>query len=277
MRASKVSFRTPDNGSIVVERPTHGVLERALTDAHAARDIQNIGLAAYEASQWVQDIAAQNSMDSMDLALRVKAFNTGGLPRQIKRIEASGKHRKKVEYWFGEHIEPRPDPISADSTSFDYMPQGWPHGFAKVEQQGGRDNPLLRAGQYLSRVGLYVCLHDLNVMPEKQGKGLGTAIAYTALRDQPKHLKSSLHTAANNEPMRAFAAKYGYIETDEYMDTDLFNGISAPFVRYEANSVHNVLRRMEVTNPWLGSAEGESTFWRMLDEQDAEQLSLYAH
>lgn len=278
MRASKVFYRqsVAPEGALVLERPTHGELSRALTDVDAAADVQRIGFAAWRASQWAAELAVQNGIEVDDLVRR--AFDPSSnekISRQQERIRASAHLGRRTEYWFGEAPKPLPDGVPITKLPLhEYMATGEPNGFVKIEQQGGNNNRLLRAGQYLARRGLYVCLNDMNIVPEKQGKRLGTALAYVGLSDQPRHLKSSLYTATNNKPMRTWAEKYGYHVTDEYIDEDLFENVPAPFVRYEANSVHQVLRRMEQANPWLEKGERSSTLGRVMREHENEILSL---
>jgi ribosomal protein S18 acetylase RimI-like enzyme len=278
MRASKVVYKgVPAQGSFIIERPSHGELRHAITVDHAAHDIQRIGFGAWSTGAWAKETAQKYGVTPEVLV--AGAFDPASpakIKRQKERLESSRHLGRRVEYWFGEHLRPFPtDKKPSEIRNLgDYFPTGQPDGFVKIEHQGGSNNRLMRASQMLSRQGLYVCLHDINVIPDKQGKGLGTALAYTGLSDQPRHLKSSLYTAADNEPMRAFAEKYGYYATDEYIDDELFPGVEVPFIRYQANSVHQVLRRMESKNAWLVNGESSSLLGRMMDEQIDEEMSL---
>lgn len=281
MKAALVNYPqsiTPEGG-FVIERPSHGQLERAMTDYDAAETIQSIGYQAWSNSGWVQEIAATHDLDPGQLTRR--AFNLDrAVPKveeQLKRVEKSDRLRNRaVIYWFGEVLKVWPEGVSFSDlpgNPWTYFAQGYPHGFIKIERQAS-NNRLLYVAKRAANLGISACIHDINVVPEMQGKGLGTAMAYVGLEEQPKDMKSSLYTAANNEPMRAWAEKYGYKVKDEYEDNDLFDGISVPFVHYAAKSVRSVLRRMLDINPWLDKGKKTSMLGRVMDEWETEMMSI---
>jgi len=281
MRAALVNYPqsvTPEGG-LVIERPSHGLLKRAMTDYEAAETIQSIGYQAWSNSGWVQEIAAAHNIDPNQLTKRVFSLDRSmhKVQKQQERVEKSDRlGNQAATYWFGEVLKLWPEGVSFNDlpgNPWSYFAQGYPHGFVKIERQAS-NNRLLYVAKRAANLGISACLHDINVVPEMQGKGLGTAMAYVGLEDQPKNMKSSLYAAASNEPMRAWAEKYGYRVKDEYEDTDLFDGISVPFVQYSAKSVRSVLRRMLDTNPWLDKGTKTSMLGRFMDEMDTEMMSM---
>ncbi len=280
MRAALVRYSSDVAPTgMIIERPSHGELKHALTDTDAARDIQKIGFEAWRRSDWLRNLARANNMAPDALASRAFDPNKPDkVTEQYDRVKASADMGKRVVYWFGEALKPFPKNwdgsiLSLPDNSFSYFPQGWPHGFAKIEQKGLRGGRVLQTAQRLANIGARVCLHDLDVLPDHQGKGLGTAIAYVGLGDQPQRLPSTLDTPLANTPMIAWAEKYGYHLRDEYTDTELFAGVAVNVGHFVADSVGAVRESMELLHPWLAKGDRESMLARVLDEGEAEMIS----
>lgn len=279
MRFAKLSYPesvTPEGG-LVIQRPSHGDLERAVSDENAAHDIQRAGYDAWRSSEWLIEAAHEHGIDPDQLA--AQAFDPTSrvkLATQHNRIAKADEPR--VVYWLGEVLKRfdssnrRPGDDDTPRIQWDSFPTGRVDGFAKIERQGYRDPKLLAVAQGITGLGIYVCLHDLNVTPQKQGQGLGTALAYAGLVTQPQRLKSSLYTTANNAQMRAWAEKYGYRPTDEYEDNALL-GTPVHCIRYEAPSVGEVVNLMREAKPWLAKGTPQRMFSLMLDEVDTEMMS----
>jgi len=288
MRTAKVQYShsvMPEGGALSIERPSHGELKHAMSDRQAAASVQSIGYEAWSQSEWMATLASEYQIDAGELASR--AFNPNSkvkVDKQYARINKSAGLGRRVVYWFGEALEPIPQDVKnrepGAKSIFDYMPSGYPDGFAKIEQDGITKIPGLRLAQRASGLGIYACIHDLNVDPSKQGKGLGTALAYVGLSDQPQHIKSSLYVSANNYPARAWAEKYGYKPTEEYEDAKLLSieasQIIVPFVRYEADSVGLVREKMTAAHPWLAEGARSSMLGRVFDEGTDEVISMNA-
>jgi GNAT superfamily N-acetyltransferase len=255
---------------MVIEQPTHRELRYAISDQEAAHFIQTIGHKAWTKSDWLQQLARLHDLEPSALAAR--AFdpkNNDKVKQQFNRVQASGHMGRQVVYWLGETMKPWPEhwdgnPATLPDNLFSYGVRGWPHGFAKIEQQGRQGGRLAQTAQRVANIGIWVCLHDLDVLPEHQGKGLGTAMAYVGLSDQPQRLPSSLYTPLANAPMRAWAEKYGYTLREEYIDTELLGDVAVDFGHYVANSVGAVRERMEAAQPWLTQGNKVSVFARKL-------------
>jgi GNAT superfamily N-acetyltransferase len=263
---------------MIIERPSHGRLRYAINDSDAARKIQEIGQAAWANSDWLAQIAIDNEFTPDSLASRVfNPLNSSKVEEQFKRVKASAYAGQRATYWIGETLKPYPEDWNGDFLDIPggvmpYLPQGKPHGFAKIEQQGGSGWRVIRAAQKLANVGIWVCLHDLDILPEYQGKGLGTALAYEGLRGQPQYLPSSLYAPLANEPIRFWAGKYGYRMCDEFEDTSVFGGLSVDFGHYVADSVGAVCERMVAVNPWLNDGTRESMSDLIQYEREVEVI-----
>lgn len=217
--------------------------DRHLTNQQIARAIQWVGNVAYTASNWLDK--ASRSNDTQEVANQVfDPLDYDHMNAQRERVAMSVRSGRRVQYLLGSLGGfMNPENGQTDSTRTD--------GFIKVEQQGRRFDSLHHTARTLSRAGVYACIHDLNVHPRAQGKGVATALTYAALSDQPKRLKVSLYTAQANEPMVNWATKYGFRETDTYDDAALVEGLVIPFARYEAPSVAGVLERIDASHPFF--------------------------
>ena len=80
MKAALVNYPqsiTPE-GELIIERPSHGSLEHAMTDYDAAETIQSIGYQAWSNSGWVQEIAADLREQEEHLKW-IEAYQAGDL------------------------------------------------------------------------------------------------------------------------------------------------------------------------------------------------------
>ena len=243
---------------LTLARPDFGVLQHGLDAETAARAIQQIGHDAWLDSGWLQALGRSNQIAASWLARQV--FNPNDPARlkpQIERVARSEQQGFEVAYWLGTAKDARAGASQPAAAGINQPQDGMQyHGFIKIEQQGGRSSRLARLAQRAANVGIYACIHDLNVVPNRQGMGLATALAYAALSEQPARMSTSLYVADANRPMKNWAHKFGYYVTDEYEDTDTFTGASLLMLHYIAPSVGRVLQRMTTVHPWLtrGSA-----------------------
>jgi hypothetical protein len=244
MSLARVEFKPNATDDVMrVERALHGEIVEAPTDTQLGKAIQRVGFAAWRNTEWAQRIASQNGMSVDDLVAR--AFNPQSphmCRMQTKRVRDSA-HSRRTEYWSAE-ILPRSDDGQV------HTPGDTICGFVKVSQERV-GNRVTRALQRSTGTGGNVCLHDIDVMPAYQRSGMGTALAYVALGDQPRHLGVSMDIGAGNEPMSQWAYKYGFCPTEEIHDTELFDGVEAVFIRHRAPSVNFVLNTMVQHEPWL--------------------------
>lgn len=225
-----------------------------ITQENPAKDaskIQKIGYQAYLNSPWLKTLAKQSGFnDEYVSSLAFDPNDTDKLKVQEKRVKQSIKLGSKVMYWIVHRHEW--ESSEADEVILPgEVPRYQNIGFVKLEQQGYNRNPAKHLIQAVTKHGVYACLHDINIVPGHQRKGLATALAYAALSSQPLDMPSSLYTAYSNIAMRNWAVKYGYTLTDSYDDNTLFNGLSVASIRYEAPTVGLVLARMAKNNEWL--------------------------
>lgn len=215
--------------------PEH--LEKHSINRDIAHSIQWVGNVAYRHSDWLHEIADQHNVSSADLAAQIfDPKDRDRLAMQRQRVSDSVDKGNKVQYLVGSLAGSVQQELTQAITKH-------PHGFIKIERQPSvsRVQQLVRT---IAHRGVYACIHDLNVHPDVQRQGIASTMAYVALCAQPKHLKASLYTPQNNAPMVAWAKKYGFNQTDQYENTSLIDGLTIPFVRYEAPSVASVVKKL---------------------------------
>lgn len=197
-----------------------------------AADIQHVGSQAWENSDWLQELAQNTQISAGSLARQ--AFDPESAEKITAQVDRLSKIGRGVIYWTAKTY--------GSENSSDVV------GFAKAELEVNGNFVVKGIKRALGKT--YVCLHDVNVLPEVQGNGIGSALAYQALGHFNPRLRSSLYAAANNLPMRNWAIANGYMVTDIFNGHHLFHA-PTDAVRYQADSLAEVRSLLEEKYPWL--------------------------
>lgn len=255
MRASEITIINSQAAiEYQLERPTHGQLPEAMTDTEAAFAIQRVGQQAWAASEWL-DTEASSSYTETPTTLTKELFdptNNRLLDAQIQKVQQAQSKDGRVEYFLGTTRSLIPGTKTFMDT-VSPLTSSAVEGFVKITRDGERAGAI-KYVQRATGLGMYACIHDVSVVPSAQRKGLATTLIHAGLSNQPNGLRSSLYTALSNEPMIAWADRYGYYQTDEYEESDLFTALTVPFARFEAARVGQVLEAIEADRPELTRA-----------------------
>src|SRR3989344_5656411 len=157
---------------INISRPTEGYVLSGPTIMENAVSIQWVGYEAWRNAGFVRRIADRYyGLTSDDVA--AKAFDPNSIEKvnqQYDKILKSLKMGRRMVYWFGDYHE-----------NIVRIPHNRNYGFAKIERQGVSGQRAIGIAQEMANRGIYACIHDLNVIPEHQGRGFGTVLAYVGL------------------------------------------------------------------------------------------------
>jgi hypothetical protein len=268
MRASLYHYEAgPSRVGYAVERPSHGSLELGTSDETIAWGIESIGYQSLANAVWVKQVSAEHGVDPSDLARQVfDPSDDAKLADREKRVKASSRMGKQLEYWIGEVIPPMPEGTDhSDMTPTAVSAQG----FSIIEQYGPKERTLVSAAQYLSGIGITVVMHNWQSLPLlKRHTELPEAIRHAALKDQPSMAKAIIIAPEQDLDERAYAERAGFTLARRFPYDRFFEGITVPFVLYETPHVIKAIHKMERAMPWLKDIVGISETSRYMDERD---------
>jgi GNAT superfamily N-acetyltransferase len=101
---------------------------------------------------------------------------------------------------------------------------------------------------------VYAKVGDVAVFPLEQGKKIGTALDYAALKLFGPDQHPTKYVAASNQRLIEHLEGLGYQQAGSHPRTDFVDGITIDEVRLEASSVREVRGNMIERNDWLPAA-----------------------
>lgn len=212
-------------------------------DVDAATRMQKIQVNAWSNSEWYKQASAQDLASSPDGPYRSLSSELAGRGR----LDALKEKIKRS------HM-----PFSAEK--FYTARFSGTHPLADVGYLRMRRDV---SGNHLARLAkrtfrpdmVYACIGDVNVEPDHQKRGVGTALVANALSLHPAERKVTTYVADNNQPLISKLEDLEFKITGQQERPELYGSSGVQEIRLEAPSVQVVRGIMHEMYPWLNQAQ----------------------
>lgn len=209
----------------------------------AAARIQEIQVRAWTDSEWYKQACAQDlasSPDGPSRQLSISLRGTGRLNAVQKKVEQSRKPFSAEKFYTARF---------SGSNPFESI------GYIRSRRDVSGTLLARLVKRTLRPDMVYACIGDVNVEPDQQGQGFGTALVDASLSLHPSERKVTTYVADNNQSLVTKLEELKFRVTGQQERPELYGISGVQEIRLEAPSVQVVRGIMHEMYPWLDQAQ----------------------